>query len=336
MMRAMSNPSIIPSAQRLAEANNVNWRTLQGSGDGGSVVERDVLAHLARVMMGEEETNPTPEPLPEGMRAWPEELERRKGQEASAASETAPEPPAEPTAGDTAADDSPWSLEPSAPDPTTTPVSGGWDDDPSLQAEAEPEAEYAFAPDVQADPDADASVRFEAAGGYGTDDEADNDTEHVAEYVAEYSTDSGDDSAAELVGGVSEEVYQVALDELEMLRARTETLEEERSQHLSELRKLPELQKTTEIQQTELAKLGILQSEIGGLKDQLAAAQTEVQRVHELTALNQDLEARLERAREFKDGAKAELERIMGVNKTLEAQLAASAKPKRPWWRFGG
>ena len=72
----MRDPSIIPSAQRLAEANNVNWRTLQGSGDGGSVVERDVLAHLARVMLGEAETNPTPEPLPEGMRAWPEEAER--------------------------------------------------------------------------------------------------------------------------------------------------------------------------------------------------------------------------------------------------------------------
>ncbi len=325
MMRAMSNPSIIPSAQRLAEANNVNWRTLQGSGDGGSVVERDVLAHLARVMMGEAETDPTPEPLPEGMRAWPEELERRKGQEASAAPESAA------TAADDAVDgESAWSFEPSAPEPTTPPVSGGWDDAPSPQAEAEPEAEYVFAPDVQAE--LDASVRFEAPDENGAD--------YEAERVAEYSTDSGDDSAAapaaELVGGVSEEVYQAALDELEMLRARTETLEEERSQHLAELRKLPELQKTAEAQQTELAKLGTLQSEIGGLKDQLAAAQPEAQRVQEMTALNQDLEARLERAREFKDGAKAELERIMSVNKTLEARLAGSAKPKRPWWRFGG
>ncbi len=331
----MSNPSIIPSAQRLAETNNVNWRTLQGSGDGGSVVERDVLAHLARVMLGEEETNPTPEPLPEGMRAWPEESERRKrdAQDASAAPGTVSEPAAAPPE-----DDSPWSLEPSAPEPTTKPVSAGWDDAPSPQAEAEPdEAEYAFgAPDVQAESDADDSVRFEAPDDHGTDYEAEHDTEHVAEYSADSGDDSAGAPAAELVGGVSEEIYQAALDELEMLKARTETLEEERSRHLSELGKLPELQKTAEMQGTELGKLRILQGEVGGLKDQLAAAQAEAQRAQELTALNHDLEERLERAREFKEGAKAELARIMAAKETLEAQLAAATKSKRPWWRFGG
>ncbi len=69
----MSEPDITPLARRLAEQNNVDWRRLQGSGDGGRIVERDVLDFLARVMAGEEAVDPTPEPLPEGMEAWPEQ-----------------------------------------------------------------------------------------------------------------------------------------------------------------------------------------------------------------------------------------------------------------------
>jgi hypothetical protein len=65
--------NISPLARRLAEENNVDWRRLQGSGPDGRVVERDVLDYLARVMAGEEDVDPTPEPLPEGMEAWPEE-----------------------------------------------------------------------------------------------------------------------------------------------------------------------------------------------------------------------------------------------------------------------
>ena len=64
---------ISPLAKRLAEENNVNWRSLAGSGSSGRVVERDVLEYLARVMAGEEDLNPTAEPVPEGMEAWPEE-----------------------------------------------------------------------------------------------------------------------------------------------------------------------------------------------------------------------------------------------------------------------
>ena len=73
---------IAPSAQRLAEDNNVDWQLLEGSGEGGSVVEQDVLSYLARVMQGDEVTNPTPEPLPEGMGAWPEEAQRRRSEPA--------------------------------------------------------------------------------------------------------------------------------------------------------------------------------------------------------------------------------------------------------------
>ncbi len=69
----MSQPEISPLARRLAEENNVDWRDLHGSGAGGKVVERDVLEFLARVMAGEEDLDPTPEPVPEGMEAWPEE-----------------------------------------------------------------------------------------------------------------------------------------------------------------------------------------------------------------------------------------------------------------------
>lgn len=66
-------PDISPLAKRLAEENNVNWRGLLGSGAGGKIVERDVLEYLAKVMAGEEDINPTAEPLPEGMDAWPED-----------------------------------------------------------------------------------------------------------------------------------------------------------------------------------------------------------------------------------------------------------------------
>jgi hypothetical protein len=66
-------PDIAPLARRLAEENNVDWRRLAGSGDAGRVVERDVLGYLARVMAGEEAVDPTPEPVPHGMTAWPED-----------------------------------------------------------------------------------------------------------------------------------------------------------------------------------------------------------------------------------------------------------------------
>lgn len=68
----MHEPDIAPLARRLAEENNVDWRRLQGSGEGGRVVERDVLGYLARVMAGDEAVDPTPEPVPDGMEAWPE------------------------------------------------------------------------------------------------------------------------------------------------------------------------------------------------------------------------------------------------------------------------
>ncbi|MFA5550870.1 MAG: E3 binding domain-containing protein [Trueperaceae bacterium] len=69
----MSEPDIATLARRLAEQNNVDWRALSGSGPDGKIVERDVLDFLARVMAGDEALDPTPEPLPEGMEAWPDQ-----------------------------------------------------------------------------------------------------------------------------------------------------------------------------------------------------------------------------------------------------------------------
>lgn len=69
----MSEPDISTLARRLAEQNNVDWRALHGSGPEGKVVERDVLDYLSRVMAGSEALDPTPEPLPEGMEAWPDQ-----------------------------------------------------------------------------------------------------------------------------------------------------------------------------------------------------------------------------------------------------------------------
>lgn len=78
----VSEPDITALARRLAEQNNVDWRALSGSGDDGRIVERDVLDYLARVMAGDEALDPTPEPLPEGMEAWPDQDPdlRRAGQ----------------------------------------------------------------------------------------------------------------------------------------------------------------------------------------------------------------------------------------------------------------
>jgi hypothetical protein len=66
----VSDSDISPLAKRLAEENNVDWRGLRGSGESGKVVEQDVIDYLARVMSGEEGMDPTPEPLPEGMKSW--------------------------------------------------------------------------------------------------------------------------------------------------------------------------------------------------------------------------------------------------------------------------
>lgn len=57
----MSEVKITPLARRLAEENGIDWRQIQGTGPDGTVVERDILAFLARVMAGEVNLPPAPE-----------------------------------------------------------------------------------------------------------------------------------------------------------------------------------------------------------------------------------------------------------------------------------
>ncbi len=58
---------IAPMAKILAEANGIDWRSIQGSGEDGTIVEQDILNYLMRVMNGEEEPPSTPvdEPPPD-------------------------------------------------------------------------------------------------------------------------------------------------------------------------------------------------------------------------------------------------------------------------------
>ena len=124
----MNEPVITPLAQRLAEENNVDWRSLTGSGEGGRIVERDVLEYLARVMAGEEAVNPTAEPLPPGMEQWPETAGWNSV------------PAAQPDTGNWQADDAAaWdaaAAEPQAPGDWQEDEPAGWDD-PAGEAQEE-------------------------------------------------------------------------------------------------------------------------------------------------------------------------------------------------------
>lgn len=97
-MNASAEPAISPLARRLAEENNVDWRALAGSSAGGAVNERDVLDYLEAVMLGQKPLDPTPEPLPEGLSAWPEEAERRPRAEVAEPAAAPRTPTAQPAA----------------------------------------------------------------------------------------------------------------------------------------------------------------------------------------------------------------------------------------------
>ena len=73
----MEEPKITPLARRLAEENGIDWRRLQGTGPDGTIVERDILAYLAKVMAGEVDLPPQPEAPPPP----PQEEELKRAQE---------------------------------------------------------------------------------------------------------------------------------------------------------------------------------------------------------------------------------------------------------------
>ncbi|MFC5849803.1 E3 binding domain-containing protein [Deinococcus petrolearius] len=55
---------IAPLAKILAEANGIEWQGLHGSGEGGQIVEQDILDYLTRVMSGEADPPSTPVDAP--------------------------------------------------------------------------------------------------------------------------------------------------------------------------------------------------------------------------------------------------------------------------------
>ncbi|WP_117238549.1 E3 binding domain-containing protein [Thermus sediminis] len=73
----MEEPKITPLARRLAEENGIDWRRLKGTGPEGTIVERDILAFLAKVMAGEVDLPPAPEAPP----PLPPEQELKRAQE---------------------------------------------------------------------------------------------------------------------------------------------------------------------------------------------------------------------------------------------------------------
>ena len=338
--------AIAPTAQRLAEENNVDWRVLTGSGEGGSVVERDVLGYLARVMRGEEATNPTPEPLPEGLSAWPEEPERRRGAASQhktntvTATATRPEPRAENSVKQSApkAQAQDFSTPFSVPRPVTVVT-------PNSEAEA-------HTPWTVDKPTADkpakatletpvAAKEFPQAGAAAFEPASKTSTPPVRPEPEAAAPESAPEvfvPAATPTAPPKEDVaetYRAALTELETLRTRVAELEEERSRHVNELHQLSRMQETIALQKNEGAKVSALQSEVRDLKAQLTAAQRASERVETLAEHNRDLEARLVRARTFKSQAKAEFERLLEDNMMLEHELADLKKARRGLFRKG-
>ena len=347
----MRDHAIVPTAQRLAEENNVDWRVLTGSGEGGSVVERDVLGYLARVMRGEEATDPTPEPLPEGLSAWPEEPERRRGaasqHKTNTATATRPEPRAE-----SSGSQSPKGQEPDFSTPFSEPRSvkvtqsspeteayAPWTVDKPAKATLEtPIAERAF-------PQADATTPKPAPETFANTAKTNTAKTGAPPVQPEPEATAPEVFTAEVFAPASvptappkenvAEAYRLALAELETLQTRVAELEEERSRHVNELHQLSRMQETIALQKNEGAKVGALQSEVRDLKSQLAAAQRASERVETLAEHNRDLEARLVRARTFKSQAKAEFERLLEDHMMLEHELADLKKARRGLFRKG-
>lgn len=94
----MEEPKITPLARRLAEENGIDWRRLQGTGPDGTIVERDILAFLAKVMAGEVDLPPMPEePPPQVPEADLRRAQEALGREGVDLADLLPEAPKAPT-----------------------------------------------------------------------------------------------------------------------------------------------------------------------------------------------------------------------------------------------
>ncbi len=349
----MADPLIAPETQRLAEDNNVDWRSLAGTGEGGEVLERDVLDHLTQVMMGGAATDPTPEPLPEGLSAWPEEVTRRgRADDLFAASFGTPKP-------DPTPEPSPWRMDAPAASPETEAEPGGFVFEgnppaPSVQSPgarpfsgwAMPDRDAAEAPPNEA---AETTVWGEAptpaqpgSAAPVSEPDLESDLEPAPEPVLEAAVPESASEAVLESASVSEPdgesliqvAYAEALEEIQTLRARLAMLEEERLRHVGELHQLSRMQETIALQKNEGAKLGVAQSEIERLKTELAAVREEAKRTAALAIKNRDLEDRLTRARTFRQNAKAEYEKLLADHMMLEHE-SANLKKRRGFKLWG-
>lgn len=323
MIGLMADPVIAPPTQRLAEDNNVEWRALTGSGEGGEVLESDVLAYLTRVMLGAEAADPTPEPLPEGLSAWPEEPARQsRSSDLFSASLARPvvaktEPEPEPSL---------WGRDLPKASPEPEEEMGGFVfevGEPELEPQPVPEETFGGWGALEA----------EAVTSYEAGDMSVESVPFMPEAVIR-ETPVSEIAAEPLEPGVPEAVYQEALTEIQTLRARLASLEEERLRHVSELHQLSRMQETIALQKNEGGKLSAAQGEVQRLKAELAAARGEAQHVAALEAKNRDLEERLNRARTFRKDAKAEYERLLADNMMLEHE-AADLKKRRGFKLWG-
>lgn len=307
----MSEKTITASAQMLAEDNNVDWRLLQGTGEGGIITEEDVVMYLAMVNVGEAPVNPTAEPLPEGLTAWPEELQGR--------------PPQTPLSNQ-------FQKADEAPQLAETPQESGWDF--SAPAATPPEAPaavpaetggFAFSSEAAAPeaavpeatvPEA-AEAGFTAAGGAEPFAVDSGSSQPVQEPDPVSPFASAAVSPAEApkeapANAVSAADYQQLLRELAVLKQDVSDLSEERDGLRSEVA----------LRQQEADQAAGLRQEVATLRQRLEEYERLAGRAAELEAHNQELEDRLERARAFKRGAKAEFHRVLADNMMLEQELS--------------
>lgn len=139
----MSEVKITPLARRLAEENGIDWRQIKGTGPDGTVVERDILAFLAKVMAGEVNLPPAPEEVAPPPSAVPNMAQAQAALEKEGvqlgdlvpSSPAAPPPPAEsalPTLEDIEFD---LDLEPTPP--PVPPAAAAFEEAPTLAPEPE-------------------------------------------------------------------------------------------------------------------------------------------------------------------------------------------------------
>jgi hypothetical protein len=141
----MSEVKITPLARRLAEENGIDWRQIKGTGPDGTVVERDILAFLAKVMAGEvnlppapEEAAPPPSAVPDMAQA--QALLQKEGVQLGdlvPSAPTSPAPPAEsalPTLEDIEFD---LDLDLDTTPPPVPPAAAAFEEAPTLAPEPE-------------------------------------------------------------------------------------------------------------------------------------------------------------------------------------------------------